>query len=142
MRPAAALRVWGAVQTPLEMSDADFEGLPRAGAPLSPRHSERRGEGVAVAALLERAGPRPEATHVRVAGADGFSGTIPLDEFLRLGVLLFRAQGRPLSPEQGGPFRLAMEGSSNPCASLKGVVSIEVRTGPFEPPPNPHVMVR
>lgn len=84
-----------------------------------------------MARLLEMAEPSPEATHVRVFASDGFEGVASLEEFRRLGVLLFRAGGGPISEEGGGPLRLVMPCSSNPCASVKGVVAVEVREGPF-----------
>jgi DMSO/TMAO reductase YedYZ molybdopterin-dependent catalytic subunit len=77
------------------------------------------------------AGPSPGATHVRVIASDGFAGVAALEEFRRLGLLLLRSGEGPLREEQGGPLRLVMPGSANPCASVKRVVAIEVREGPF-----------
>jgi DMSO/TMAO reductase YedYZ molybdopterin-dependent catalytic subunit len=66
-------------------------------------------EGVPVAALLDRAGPRPEATHGVVAGHPAYSANLPLEVLRGEDVLLaWRHDGRPLAPEHGGPLRLVV----------------------------------
>ena len=64
-------------------------------------------EGVSVQALLERAGPRPEARYVLVHAEQGYTTNLPLADLDRPANLLALSHGgEPLTPEHGGPVRL------------------------------------
>jgi DMSO/TMAO reductase YedYZ molybdopterin-dependent catalytic subunit len=64
-------------------------------------------EGVAVQALLQRAGLRPEARFVLVHAAQGFTTNLPLADLDQPANLLALTHGdEPLAPEHGGPVRL------------------------------------
>jgi DMSO/TMAO reductase YedYZ molybdopterin-dependent catalytic subunit len=66
-------------------------------------------EGVPVSVLLERAGPRPDATHVLVHAEEGFTTNVPLPDLNRLeNLLAWRHDGRELTPEHGWPLRLVI----------------------------------
>ncbi len=105
--------VEGAVAEPFTLTWREFEALPRAET-LCDIHCVTRWsrydnlfEGVAVTALLERARPRPEATHVLVHAEQGFTTNVPLADLARPGNLLaLRHNGSALEPEHGGPVRL------------------------------------
>jgi DMSO/TMAO reductase YedYZ molybdopterin-dependent catalytic subunit len=65
--------------------------------------------GVGVAELLERARPRPEATHVVVSGHPAYSANLDLGALHGHDVLLAWAHdGTPLATEHGGPLRLVV----------------------------------
>jgi DMSO/TMAO reductase YedYZ molybdopterin-dependent catalytic subunit len=65
--------------------------------------------GVRVADLLERAVPRPEATHAVVSGYPAYGANLDLAALARDDVLLAWAHdGTPLDPEHGGPLRLVV----------------------------------
>jgi DMSO/TMAO reductase YedYZ molybdopterin-dependent catalytic subunit len=90
-----------------------------------------RWEGVRLAELLRRAGPKPGATGVAVQCADGYSAGIPLAAALDPAALVAIAQdGEALTREHGFPCRLrlpALYGMLNP----KWVTTIELVDHPY-----------
>lgn len=82
-------------------------------------------EGVAVAAILGRAGVQPEARFLKVY-AGNFTVLLTLEEALTGGALLARClNGTPLTPEHGAPLRLVAPGRA--CFySVKWVDRLEV----------------
>ena len=66
-------------------------------------------EGVALATLLARAEPRPEARFAIVHAQPDFTTNLPLDALRDPDVLLAdRHDGEPLTPEHGWPLRLVV----------------------------------
>ena len=96
--------------------------------------------GVALADVLELAGPTGEAAHVGFVGADMcseatpaqvFGGSIPLDKAQRPEVLLAWAMnGAPLPPVHGAPLRVVVPGYIG-ARSVKWLERIELRTEPW-----------
>ena len=67
-------------------------------------------EGVAVAAILRRAGVQPDARFLKVYAGD-FTVLLPLEEVLTGGALLACClNGTPLTQEHGAPLRLVAPG--------------------------------
>jgi DMSO/TMAO reductase YedYZ molybdopterin-dependent catalytic subunit len=106
------LRVDGLVAHPLDLSISEVEAL--AGqAHLADFVCEegwmvpdQQWEGVAVAAILERAGVEPAARFLKVY-AGNFTVLLPLQEALTGGALLACClNGAPLTQEHGAPLRL------------------------------------
>ena len=63
--------------------------------------------GVSVDTLLELAGPRPEAAHVMAHSTTGYTTNLPLDDVSGgRAWVVWEYDGRPLSPDHGGPVRL------------------------------------
>jgi sulfite oxidase len=97
--------------------------------------------GVALADVLDLAGPLPEAGHVGFEGADHcpeaqpaqhFGGSIPLDKAGRAEVLLAWAMnGAPLEPVHGAPLRVVVPGYVG-ARSVKWLQRIEVRREPWD----------
>ena len=95
--------------------------------------------GVALADVLELAGPTAEAAHVGFLGADMcpeakppqlFGGSIPLDKAQRPEVLLAWAMnGEPLSAVHGAPLRVVVPGYIG-ARSVKWLERIELRSDP------------
>jgi len=82
--------------------------------------------GVRVRDLLDRARPRPGATHALVHSFGGYSTNLPLGALRDDDVLIaHRADGAPLAAEHGGPARLLVP-SRYLWKSAKWVQSIEV----------------
>ena len=119
-RAAWDFKVGGLVETPLVLDFAAVEALPRREV-VSDFHCvtrwstfDNRWGGVPVQEILRRAAPRPEATHVMVVGQKGrerygYTTNIPLADLDRPDVLLVLTHdGRPLTPEHGGPLRLVV----------------------------------
>jgi sulfite oxidase len=96
--------------------------------------------GVALADVLELAGPTAEAAHVGFLGADMcpeakpaqlFGGSIPLDKAQRPEVLLAWAMnGEPLPPVHGAPLRVVVPGYIG-ARSVKWLKRIELRSDPW-----------
>ena len=99
-----------------------------------------RWAGVALADVLQLAGPLPPAAHVGFAGADlcpeakpaqRFGGSIPLDKARRPEVLLaWSMNGDPLLPVHGAPLRVVVPGYIG-ARSVKWLERIEVRSKPW-----------
>lgn len=93
--------------------------------------------GVALGALLERARPGTDASHVRLASADGFSRTIPLAKASHQDTLLvYRMNGNKLPVNHGFPVRVLVPGWYG-MDSVKWLRSVELVAGPD--PNNPYV---
>jgi 2-dehydropantoate 2-reductase len=90
-----------------------------------------RGRGVRLKALLEIPAPAMEADHVTVHSQDGqFAASLRRKQAEEYGILIYELEGRPLSEQQGGPFRLVTPGLGDLCANVKGVARIEFTKGP------------
>jgi Oxidoreductase molybdopterin binding domain len=70
-----------------------------------------RWTGAALKPLIERARPRPEATHVAIYAADGLSSGHPLSRLWRgENFLAYRMNGEALPPNHGYPARIFVPG--------------------------------
>jgi DMSO/TMAO reductase YedYZ molybdopterin-dependent catalytic subunit len=125
------LRIDGACAAPGDLPwheiDALAVGDARVGdtATLSPKV---RGQGVRLAALLARARPRPEATHVMVCDDGAYRACLTLADASATAVLAHALDGAPLPEDLGGPLRLLVPTSENLCLSVKRVARIEMFT--------------
>jgi DMSO/TMAO reductase YedYZ molybdopterin-dependent catalytic subunit len=113
-----AWRLWvdGLVTQPLDLSISDVEalGVQARAADFVCEEGwmvpDQQWEGVAVAAILGRAGVQPQARFLKVY-AGNFTVLLPLEEALTGGALLARRlNGAPLTPEHGAPLRLVAPG--------------------------------
>lgn len=63
--------------------------------------------GVRVADLFERAGVKPEATHVMGHAEFGYTANVPLQDLMRPeSMVVYAYEGEPIEPIHGGPVRL------------------------------------
>ncbi|MCW2788590.1 MAG: sulfite oxidase-like oxidoreductase [Aeromicrobium sp.] len=63
--------------------------------------------GVSVDALLDVTGVRPEATHVFATSTTGYTTNLPLSDITDgKAWIVWEFDGKPLTPEHGGPVRL------------------------------------
>ncbi len=130
-----SLRVFGEVEQPLELTWTAFHDLPRREV-LCDMHCvtawsrlDNRFAGVPVTAVLERARPKPGATHALVHAAPDYTTNLPLDDLARDATLLAtHHDGEPLSPEHGGPVRLLVP-HLYLWKSAKWVTGIELMDG-------------
>ena len=131
-----ALSVDGEVEQPLRLEFADLKAF--AGSDqvrdVSRFHPTRKGDGVTLKAVLDRARPKPTATYLTLhATADNFAASVPLQAILEEGVLVFQLDGAPLPEAKGGPFRFLINNPAachtdelDDCANVKFVDRIEL----------------
>jgi DMSO/TMAO reductase YedYZ molybdopterin-dependent catalytic subunit len=128
------LDVDGAVMNPLSLRLDEFMALPQTDS-VSDMHCvtqwsnyDNRWQGVSARLLLERARPKPAATHVVFHGHDGYTTNVRLDQFDQPDVLLVhRWNGQPISRAHGGPVRVLIP-RLYLWKSAKWVRRIELRT--------------
>jgi DMSO/TMAO reductase YedYZ molybdopterin-dependent catalytic subunit len=130
------LTVEGAVDRPLRLTSADLDALPEPMRvwDVSRFDPKRRGDGVALRALLEQAGVHPQATYVTLhADRDNFHVSVPLEPVRDQGVIVYRLGSERLGTEHGGPFRLLIPdpaachtGELDECANVKYLSRIEL----------------
>jgi DMSO/TMAO reductase YedYZ molybdopterin-dependent catalytic subunit len=105
--------VYGLVEDPLRFTWEEFLRLPRA-TPVTDFHCvtgwsrlDNRWEGVMFSTVMEMAKPRPEAAHVTQEAENGYTTAVSIRELLDNGAFLaFAWEGKPLTPDHGGPLRL------------------------------------
>jgi DMSO/TMAO reductase YedYZ molybdopterin-dependent catalytic subunit len=130
------LKVDGLVEHPLDLRFEDLAGLPAESQvpDVSRFQPKRRGDGVALEAILTRARPRAEANYLTLhADHDDFHVSIPLDAVRGEAIVVYRIEGRPLGPEHGGPVRFLIRDPAachtdelDDCANVKYLSRIEL----------------
>lgn len=138
MVPETVLTIDGMVDRPLNLTFADLDALPDPArvADVSRFHPTRRGDGVTLDALLDRAGVRPEANYVTLhADRDDFHVSVPLGPVREQGVVVYRLGDGRLTVEEGGPIRFLVRdpavcntGELDECANVKYLSRIELTT--------------
>jgi DMSO/TMAO reductase YedYZ molybdopterin-dependent catalytic subunit len=90
---------------------------------------DTRWRGVRVRTLLERARPRPHATHVMVHSHGGYTTNVPLEALLDDDALVAHSfDDAPLEPDHGGPARLLVP-SRYFWKSAKFISALELMAG-------------
>lgn len=117
MLPPARWRldVGGLVEKPLSFDWAGFQDLPMTDV-VSDIHCvttwsryDNQWRGVLVRDLLDRAEPKPQATHVLLTSFDGYTTNLPLADFAAEdAILATHWQGAPITREHGGPMRVVV----------------------------------
>jgi DMSO/TMAO reductase YedYZ molybdopterin-dependent catalytic subunit len=110
-------RVWGEVESPVELTWDQFNELPRAENTQDIHCVTRwsrfdaRFEGVHWRELEALVHPTPSARFVIAHAEQGFTSNVPI-EYLRdeNALLATHADGEPLTPEHGWPLRLVIPG--------------------------------
>lgn len=130
------LRIDGAVENPLELGFEDLDALPEAYRvpDVSRFHPKRRGDGVALEAILERARPRAEANYLTLhADRDDFHVSVPLDAVRGEAVVVYKLGGTGLGASDGGPVRFLIKDPAachtselDDCANVKFLSRIEL----------------
>jgi len=138
MSDELVLTVDGAVVRPLRLTRADLDTFPEPAQvrDVSRFQPKRQGDGVTLAAILERAGVHPEANYVTLhADRDDFHVSVPLPPVREQGIVVYRLGADRLGPEQGGPVRFLVKdptvchtGELDECANVKYLSRIELTT--------------
>ena len=128
---AFRLELSGLVARPLRLALAELEAGDTLVATLDCTggfYSRQRWGGGRLARLLERAGPLPAASHVRVISHTGYRWSFDLRDARGL-LLATSVGGEPLSHEHGAPARLVAPGRRG-FQWVKWVVRVELHGGP------------
>ena len=106
-------RVFGEVETPLQLSWAELMELPQREVTTDIHCVTRWSKlntvlrGVPVSEVLDRAGVRSSATHAMAYSDGGYTTNVPIDALRDDDVLLAHTYaGEPLEPDHGAPLRL------------------------------------
>jgi DMSO/TMAO reductase YedYZ molybdopterin-dependent catalytic subunit len=99
------IEITGAVTAPQAYGRDELAALggqiPDAGA-VAPG---RRGRAVRLAALLEAAGPTPEARYLTLEAEAGYAASIPVEAVREQAIIIFAVDDGAVPREEGGPFR-------------------------------------
>jgi DMSO/TMAO reductase YedYZ molybdopterin-dependent catalytic subunit len=109
------LRVWGAVDNPIEWTWDELRALPHAKL-RTDFHCvttwstyDNDWDGVLFKDIAARVSPSPTARAVMMHSSDGYTTNVPLADLMDDDVLLVWGwNGEPLTPEHGGPLRLVV----------------------------------
>jgi len=109
------LAISGLVERPFTIGFAELEALPSVTVTTDIHCVTKWSKfdtswtGVRVRDLFERAGVRPEATHVIGHAEHGYTANVPLVDVVRDDSLVVYAyEGEPIEPIHGGPVRLLL----------------------------------
>jgi DMSO/TMAO reductase YedYZ molybdopterin-dependent catalytic subunit len=140
------LQIDGACAAPAQLSWSDVDQLAIGDARVSDTavlSPKVRGQGVRLGVLIDRAQPRPDATHVMVHDDGDYRACLTLAEAHASAVLAHTLDGAPLPDALGGPLRLLVPTSENLCLSVKRVVRLELLTAPaVDTVPRPSTKLR
>jgi DMSO/TMAO reductase YedYZ molybdopterin-dependent catalytic subunit len=126
------LRITGEVDAEKSFSWRELQALPKVEVTADfhcvTRFStlDNRWGGVSTREILSRAAVRPDATHVLLHCAGGYTTNLPLEDFLAPEALLVDTwNGKPLAVDHGGPVRVIVP-HLYAWKSAKWVVGIEL----------------
>jgi DMSO/TMAO reductase YedYZ molybdopterin-dependent catalytic subunit len=128
---AYRLKVTGLVDRDLELTAGDLDGGDTIEATIDCTggwYSRQHWRGVSVGRLIDRAGPRAAATHVRVVSHTGYRWGFEIADARRL-LLATRVADGPLTHEHGAPARLVVPGARG-FQWVKWVTRLELHDGP------------
>jgi DMSO/TMAO reductase YedYZ molybdopterin-dependent catalytic subunit len=125
------LIVDGAVDSPLRLNFAALADFPEADQirDVSRFHPTRKGDGVALDAILDRAGVSTGADHLTLhAHRDDFHVSVPLVPLRGQGIVVYCVGAGTLALEHGGPIRFLIRDLDD-CANVKYLSRIELTRG-------------
>src|SRR5262249_39678363 len=130
------LKIDDAVEHSVGLTLPDLAAFPESAqyADVSRLHPSRRGDGVTLDAILERASVRPSAKYLILhADRDDFHVCVPLEAIKGQGIVVYKLGSSALGIDQGGPIRSTTRtpppchtGALDDCANVKYLSRIEV----------------
>ncbi len=120
------LRIEGAVLSQATLTFEDLAALPDQIADISDHIPGRNDGGVLLRSVLNRAGLKPNVTHLTCESTDGgFSSSVPLSA-VREAIIAYRLGDAPLPADKGGPIRFYIPDAAacdaaevDQCANVK-----------------------
>jgi DMSO/TMAO reductase YedYZ molybdopterin-dependent catalytic subunit len=136
MSDAIILTVDGQVERPLRLTFSDLANLPEPAQvhDVSRFHPTRKGDGVTLDAVLDRAVVLPKANYLTLhAERDDFHVSVPLEPLRGQGIVVYRLGADRLGVEHGGPIRFLIRDPAachtdqlDDCANVKYLSRIEL----------------
>ena len=136
MNDEIILTVDGQVERPLQLTFADLAAFPEPAQvrDVSRFHPTRKGDGVILDVILEKAAVLPSANYLTLhAQRDDFHVSVPLEPLRGQGIVVYRIGPDPLGVEHGGPIRFLIRDPSachtdqlDECANVKYLSRIEL----------------
>jgi DMSO/TMAO reductase YedYZ molybdopterin-dependent catalytic subunit len=130
------LTVDGQVERPLRLTFADLAAFPEPAQvrDVSRFHPTRKGDGVILDVILEKAAVLPSANYLTLhARRDDFHVSVPLEPLRGQGIVVYRIGPDPLGVENGGPIRFLVRDPAacntdqlDECANVKYLSRIEL----------------
>jgi DMSO/TMAO reductase YedYZ molybdopterin-dependent catalytic subunit len=127
--PHGLFALEGEVERPQSFSYLDLAEIHRyyQVADLSLVDERLAGKGVRLRRLLDLAGPVYGTHYLTVESLDGgFSACLSIAEVGRTALIVYERDGKPLTPEQGGPARFVVPYYPDACANVKSIGRIVV----------------
>jgi DMSO/TMAO reductase YedYZ molybdopterin-dependent catalytic subunit len=139
MNDEILLTVDGKVGRPLHLTFTDLAKFPEPDqvCDVSRFHPTRKGDGVTLDAILDRAGVLPAASYLTLhAERDDFHVSVPLEPLRGQGIVVYRLGTGRLALEHGGPIRFLIRDPAachtdqlDDCANVKYLTRVELTEG-------------
>lgn len=134
-----SLTITGEVENETTLSFDELKHLPDQVDDVSKEVEGRRGGGVRLKSIIDKAGRRDGADHATLASTDGaFTASVPIDDILDA-IVVYRDGDAPLPEDLGGPIRFLIpnpgachSGGADTCANVKFLGRIELTRGKVE----------
>ncbi|MEE2754143.1 MAG: molybdopterin-dependent oxidoreductase [Candidatus Latescibacterota bacterium] len=111
-------------QKPRGFSMKDLGSLPDSLKDIGTVVPGRRGEAVSVACLLDAVGSTGTEQKATFRSREAFSADISVEVARDKGWLVFSLDKKPLPARYGGPVRLLIPGTDDPCSNVKSIDQI------------------
>lgn len=111
-------------QKPRGFSMKDLGSLPGGLENIGTVIPGRRGEAVSVARLLDAAGSTDTEQKAIFRSGETFSADVSVEVARDKGWLVFSLDKKPLPARYGGPVRLLIPGTDDPCSNVKSIDQI------------------
>jgi hypothetical protein len=111
-------------QKPRGFSMKDLGRLPGSLEDIGTVVPGRRGKAVSVARLLDTAGSTGTEQKATFRSGEAFSADVSVEVARDKGWLVFSLDKKPLPARYGGPVRLLIPGTDDPCSNVKSIDQI------------------
>lgn len=128
-----SLIITGEVDRETTLTCDQLKDLPGQVDDVSREVEGRKGRGVRLRSIIDKAGRKPGAGYATLSSTDGaFTASVPVDDILDA-ILVYQHDGKPLPEQFGGPIRFLIPdarechtGGADTCANVKFLGRIEL----------------